>query len=177
MKLEADRNVDAKGKDVEKVLNEKDNEVFDIKNEATGHKEKISTVESAKGNKAEDGELNGGKVRKPDDKIVTDSGSIDVKDMHDEFMYMQVPSGTDKKDEMGKSTDISDIVNLLQAIFAILLVNGKTLHEQSLQIARLLQLSQPSLLSQLQPKASLSPPHRAPARPSPGCAVRLRPPS
>ena len=93
--------------------------------------------------------------------------------MHDEFMHMQVPSATGKKDEGGKNTDVSDIVTLLQAIFAILLVNGKTLHEQSLQIARLSQLSQPSLLSQLQPEVSLSPPHRAPARPSPGCAVRL----
>ena len=38
------------------------------------------------------------------------------------------------KDKVGKTMDI---IALLQAIFAILLVGGKTLHEQSLLIARL----------------------------------------
>ena len=76
--------------------------------------------------------------------------------MHDDFMYMQVPSGTCKEAKVGKTTDISAIVALLQAIFAILLVSGKTLHEQSLIIARLSNLSQPSLLSHLQPEVSLS---------------------
>ena len=42
-------------------------------------------------------------------------------------MYMQVPSGAGKEDEVGKMTDVSAIVPLLQAIFAILLVSGKTL--------------------------------------------------
>ena len=40
---------------------------------------------------------------------------------------MQVPSGAGKEDEVGKMTDVSAIVPLLQAIFAILLVSGKTL--------------------------------------------------
>ena len=57
---------------------------------------------------------------------------------------------------MGKTTDISAIVALLQAIFAILLVIGKTLHEQSLIMPRQSNLSQPSLLSHFQPEASLS---------------------
>ena len=60
-----------------------------------------------------------------------------------------------KEDGMSKQTDVSMIVALLQAIFAILLVSGKTLQEQSLIIARLLNLSQPCLLSHLQPEASL----------------------
>ena len=42
-------------------------------------------------------------------------------------MYMQVPSGAGKEDEVGKMTDFSAIVPLLQAIFAILLDSGKTL--------------------------------------------------
>ena len=48
-------------------------------------------------------------------------------------------------------------VALLQAILAIVLVTGKTLHEQSKLMARSSELSRPSLLSQLQPEASLSP--------------------
>ena len=35
-------------------------------------------------------------------------------------MYMQVPSWAGKEDEVGKMTDVSAIVPLLQAIFAIL---------------------------------------------------------
>ena len=42
-------------------------------------------------------------------------------------MYMQVPSGAGKEDEVGKMTDVSAIVPLLQAIFAILFVSCKTL--------------------------------------------------
>ena len=41
-------------------------------------------------------------------------------------MYIQVPSEAGKEDEVGKLTDVSP-VPLLQAIFAILLVSGKTL--------------------------------------------------
>ena len=48
-------------------------------------------------------------------------------------------------------------VALLQAILAIVLVTGKTLHEQPKLMARSSELSRPSLLSQLQPEASLSP--------------------
>ena len=91
------------------------------------------------------------------DKVDPKSSPIGVKDMHDDLMYMQVPSGFGKKDEAGKVTEVPAIVALLQAIFAILLVSGKTLHEQSLLIARLSQLLRPSLLNQLQPEAPLSP--------------------
>ena len=45
-------------------------------------------------------------------------------------MYRQVPSGAGKEDEVGKMTDVSAIVPvplLHAAIFAILLVSGKTL--------------------------------------------------
>ena len=87
---------------------------------------------------------------------VPEYGSIDVEDMYDDFMYMQEPSGTGKETMVGKTTDISAVVALLQAIFAILLVIGKTLHEQLLIIPRKSNLSQPSLLSHFQPEASLS---------------------
>ena len=42
-------------------------------------------------------------------------------------MYMQVPSGAGKEDEVGKMTDVSAKVLLHEAIFAILLDSGKTL--------------------------------------------------
>ena len=58
------------------------------------------------------------------------------------------------KDKVGKTMDI---IVLLQAIFVILLVGGKTLHEQSLLIARLSELFQPCLLNHLQSEALLSP--------------------
>ena len=58
---------------------------------------------------------------------------------------------------MDKRTDVSAILALLQAIFAILIVGGKTLHEQSLRNARQSKLSRLSLLSHPQPEASLSP--------------------
>ena len=85
-------------------------------------------------------------------------------------MYMQVPSGAGKEDKVGKITDISAIVPLLQAIFAILLVSGKTLYKQSLLIARLSKLSQPSLLSHLQ-----SPPVRGFLSPSSLCSYKTQP--
>ena len=67
-----------------------------------------------------------------------------------------VLSGTAKKDKMDRRMDASTIVSFLLIIFAMVLVHGKTLHEQSLLIARLSQLSQSSLLSQLQPEELLS---------------------
>ena len=91
------------------------------------------------------------------EKSDSKSTPIDVKDIHDDFMYMQVPSGTGKEDEMSKQTDVSAIVVLLQAMVAILLVSGKTLHEQWLIITRLSNLSEPSLLSHLQLVSNSSP--------------------
>ena len=88
------------------------------------------------------------------DKVVPNTEPIDVKD---DLMYMQVPSNTDNEDEVDKRADVSAILALLQAIFAILIVVGKTLHEQSVLTARHSKLSQSSLLSHFQPKASLSP--------------------
>ena len=58
------------------------------------------------------------------------------------------------KDKVGKTMDI---IVLLQAIFVILLVGDKTLHEQSLLIARLSELFQPCLLNHLQSEDFLSP--------------------
>ena len=98
---------------------------------------------------------------------VPEYGSIDVEDMYDDFMYMQEPSGTGKETMVGKTTDISAVVALLQAIFAILLVIGKTLHEQLLIIPRKSNLSQPSLLSHFQPEASLSSSSSCPCKTQP----------
>ena len=88
------------------------------------------------------------------DEIVPESVSIDdVIGMHD-MKYMQVHSGTGKKDKVDRRMDASTFVSFL--IFAMLLICGKTLHEQSRQITRLSKLSQPSLFSQLQPEVLLS---------------------
>ena len=92
------------------------------------------------------------------DEVIPNTESIGMKGIQqNDFMYMQVPSRTDKEDEVDKRTDLSAILTLLQAIFAILIVVGKTLHEQSVLTARQSKLSQSSLLSHFQPEASLSP--------------------
>ena len=80
----------------------------------------------------------------------------DVMGMHDDMKYMQVPSGTVKEVEVDKRINASTVVSFLLIIFAMVQMYGKTLHEQSLLIARLSQLSQSSLLSQLQPEELLS---------------------
>ena len=95
-----------------------------------------------------------GKNKNLYDEIVPESVSIDdVIGMHD-MKYMQVHSGTGKKDKVDRRMDASTFVSFL--IFAMLLICGKTLHEQSRQITRLSKLSQPSLFSQLQPEVLLS---------------------
>ena len=83
--------------------------------------------------------------------------SIDVKVLTDELNEKQVLGGECTEVKVDNRIDASKIIPLLQVIFAMLLVAGKTVHEQSLQISRLSKLSRPSLLSQLHPKASLSP--------------------
>ena len=69
-----------------------------------------------------------------------------MKELHDDRMYKQV---FDCKDDEVMRTDTFRIIDLLQAIFVMLLASGKTLHEQSVRIDQLSKLSQPSLLSQL----------------------------
>ena len=92
------------------------------------------------------------------EKIVPESVSInDVMGVHVDMKFMQLPSGTNKEDKVDKTTDLSAIIAVLQAIFAILLVSGKTLHEQSLLITSLSKLSQPCLLNHLQTEGLLSP--------------------
>ena len=91
------------------------------------------------------------------DKIVPESVfTNDTMGMHDDKKYMQVPSGTVKEVEVDKRMDASTVVSFLLIIFAMVYLYGKTLNEQSLLIARLSQLSQPSLLSQFQPVELLS---------------------
>ena len=55
------------------------------------------------------------------------------------------------KDEVDKRTDASMVVPLLQAIFTMLLVSGKSLHELPLLLTRLSESSQTSLPSHPQP--------------------------
>ena len=94
------------------------------------------------------------KTTKLFDKVVRKKSNIE-EEMHNDLMYKQLFDCNEK--EVGKETNGYWIVALLQAIFALLLVCGKTLHEQSVKINHLSKLSQPSLLSHLQPEAPLFP--------------------
>ena len=144
----------------------------EYEDEAHESKKEVCVNESDEGYKEEVGEFNQWYYRKLDekgfpkiegrkatryyDKVAQTKPDI-VKELYDDLMYKQV---FDCKDDEVMRTDTFRIVALLQAIFAMLLVSGKTLHEQSVRIDRLSQLSQPSLLSQLsncQPETPLSP--------------------
>ena len=139
--VKADENVHAEGIDVKKIENEKG--VFDMESEATEQGDHNCENESKESE---------------DEDVFKNLYSVliyDVMGMHDDMKYMQMPSGTVKEVEVDKRIDASTVVSFLLIIFTMLLVYGKT-HKQSLLIARLSQLSQPSLLSQLQPAELLS---------------------
>ena len=74
--------------------------------------------------------------------------------------YMQ---GTVEEVKVDRRMDASTVVSFLLIIFAMVIIYGKTLHEQSQLIARLFHCCPL--------------PHRAPARSSPGCAAWWWPPS
>ena len=65
------------------------------------------------------------------DKIVPESVSIDDVIGMQDMKYMQVPNGSGKKVEVDKRMDVSTFVSFLQVIFAMVIICGKTLHEQS----------------------------------------------
>ena len=87
------------------------------------------------------------------DKIVPECGSIDMKD---DFMYMQVPSGSAEKDEVETGMNASMLMPLIHAIIAMLLISGKTLQEHRLLVARLSKYSWSSCYSGHQQKVTLS---------------------
>ena len=119
-----------------------DDETFDNKNEVAVEKEmklKDNVVEKVKNEKDED----------VFDIKATDQGNQnDEENESNEYEAKEV--------EVDSRMDASTIVSTLHIIFAMVIICGKTLHEQSLLVARLSQLSQSSLLSQLQPKELLS---------------------
>ena len=57
------------------------------------------------------------KSKKLYDKIIPECGSIDMKD---DFMYMQVPSGSAEKDEVDTGMNASMLMPLIHAIIAML---------------------------------------------------------
>ena len=87
------------------------------------------------------------------DKIVPECGPIDIKD---DFMYMQVPSGSAEKDEVDTGMNASMLMPLIHAIIAMLLISGKTLHEHRLLVARLSKYSRSSWYSGPQQEITLS---------------------
>ena len=146
---------------VKKKREDEENKTLDGKNETAAKKEMKAKATKVKieneENESKEYEVEEEISENLYDEIVPESVSIDdVIGMHD-MKYMQVPSGTGKKDEVDRRMDASTtVVSTLQIILAMLLIYGKTLHEQSLLIARLSQLSQSSLLSQLKPEELLS---------------------
>ena len=69
-------------------------------------------------------------------------------------MYKQIHGGGCTEGKVDKRLDASVMVPLLQAIFAMLLATGKSLHELPQLIAQSSKLSQPGLLSHPQPEVS-----------------------
>ena len=143
-----------------------ENESFDDKNELAVEKEtdlkamkakvvndKITNVKADKNVHAEDNDVE--KIKDEKDVFDTESEAAE-QGGHNCKNESKVPSGTVKEVEVDKRMDASTVVSFLLIIFAIVYLYGKTLHKQSLFIARLSQLSQPSLLSQLQPVELLS---------------------
>ena len=76
--------------------------------------------------------------------------------MKDDFMYMQVPSGSAEKDEVDTGMNASMLMPLIHAIIAMLLISGKTLHEHRLLVARLSKYSRSSWYSGHQQEVTLS---------------------
>ena len=76
-------------------------------------------------------------------------------------MYKQLLGGGNNDDEVVKGIDAMMIIPLLQAILAMMLFSVKSLHEQSLLIARYSKLFKPTVSIPFQPVTSL---------PSPQCS-------
>ena len=88
-------------------------------------------------------------------KNSNDVDTIDVNVLNDELIYFkQVRGGECAEGKVDKRLDTSMLVPLLQAIFAMLLVTGKFLHELPQLVTQSSKLSQPHLLSHPQPKVS-----------------------
>ena len=77
--------------------------------------------------------------------------------LDDDVMYKQVLGNECTEDKMDKRIEASMVVPLLQAIFAMLLAIGKSLHELLQIISQSSKLSQPSLLSHPHPQPDVSP--------------------
>ena len=91
------------------------------------------------------------------DEVVPNTESGIVKGVNDDFMYVQVLSGTKKKDEVDMRMNLSMIVPLLHAIVAMLIISGKTLQEHRLLVTRLSKLSQLSQHRHHQSEHTVSP--------------------
>ena len=76
--------------------------------------------------------------------------------MKDDFMYMQMPSGSAEKDEVDTGMNASMLMPLIHAIIAMLLISGKTLHEHRLLVARSSKYSRSSWYSGHQQEVTLS---------------------
>ena len=76
--------------------------------------------------------------------------------MKDDFMYMQVPSGSAEKDEVDTGMNASMLMPLIHAIIAMLLISGKTLQEHRLLVARLSKYSWSSCYSGHQQEVTVS---------------------
>ena len=127
-----------------------DDETFNNKNEVAIEKEmklKDNVVE---------------KVKNEKDVDVFDIKAIDQGNQNDE--ENESKEYEVKEVEVDSRMDASTIVSTPHIIFAMVIICGKTLHEQSLLVASLVCSARGVAVPHL--------PHRAPARQSPGCAAR-----
>ena len=144
IKLEADKHVDANVDAVEKLVKKKDKNVFDMKLEATENKEKTCKNES-------DGVCENELNNKLYDEVIPNVG---VKDLNDNVMYKQVPGGACNNCEVGIGMSSFNLVPLLHTIDAMLLISGKTLHEQRRLVTRLSRIPCSNLNSHHQPETT-----------------------
>ena len=131
MKLEAEINVDDKVNDVEKLVKEKDKNVFDMKRETPEHKEETCKNEADEVYERKFSKFKVKRSRKLYDEVIPNGEPVDGKGLNDDVMYKQVTGGACNNDEVGIGMNPFNLVPLLHTIVAMLLISGRTLHEQS----------------------------------------------
>ena len=77
-----------------------------------------------------------------------------MKDLNDDVMYKQATGGSCNDDEAGMGMNPFNLVPLLHTIVAMLLISGRTLHEQRLLVSRLSKFSRLNLNTHQQPEVA-----------------------
>ena len=125
-----------------------------MKRETTEHKEKTCKNEADEIYERKFSKVKVKGSRKLYDEVIPSAESVGVKDLNVDVMYKQVPGGACNNDEVGIGMSSFNLVPLLHTIDAMLLISGKTLHEQRLLVAKLSRLPWPNLNSHHQPETT-----------------------